>query len=282
MLSKFHNDDIMHIKKIYLRAKDINAMLKYYKEAFGFVLLKEDFNNYYLGPKDGDVLITLIDDPSIETHQTTYGLYHLALLLPSVKDFANFLVHYRKTSYRFVGASDHHVSMALYVEDVEGNGIEVYVDRPSSEWLLRDNEVHMTTFPLDLNEIKREANVDGYTGLPKESIIGHIHLHVYSLANSERFFRELLGFKKTLQYGKDALFLSDAFYHHHIGINTWVRDSNPKPPSKNQLLGYTLYVPKDKLDSLIARLFEGGVDVMSADETYYFYDPNSAFIFIEK
>lgn len=282
MLSKFHNDDIMHIKKIYLRAKDIKAMLKYYKEAFGFVLLKEDFNNYYLGPKDGDVLITLIDDPSIETHQTTYGLYHLALLLPSVKDLANFLVHYRKTNYRFVGASDHHVSMALYVEDVEGNGIEVYVDRPSKEWLIKDNEVHMATLPLDLNKLIREANMDDYSGLPKETIIGHLHLHVYSLTNSERFFGELLGFKKTLRYGKDALFLSDASYHHHIGINTWVKDPNPKLPDKNQLLGYTLHVPKDKFNDFLSRLSSEGVNIMNAEDVYYLYDPNGAFIFIEK
>ncbi len=282
MLSKYHNDDVMHIKKIYLRVKDIKAMLKYYKEAFGFVLLKEDFNNYHLGPKDGNALIILIDDPSIETHQTTYGLYHFALLLPSVKDLANFLVHYEKTNYRFVGASDHHVSVALYVEDVEGNGIEVYVDRPSSEWLLKDNEIHMATLPLDLNKLKNEANINDYTGLPKETIIGHLHLHVYSLTNSERFFSELLGFKKTLRYGKDALFLSDAFYHHHIGINTWVKDPHPKLPAKNQLLGYTLHVPKDKLHDLISRLSLGEVDVMSADDTYYLYDPNGTFIFIEK
>ncbi|MDY0395143.1 VOC family protein [Virgibacillus halophilus] len=118
-----------------------------------------------------------------------------------------------------LGAADHLVSEALYFSDPDGNGIEVYHDRPSNLWQWENRQVSMTTDPLDANDILAEPDI-AWQGLPEHTLMGHIHLHVSDLEEAEAFYVQGLGFRIATTY-PGALFLSTADYHHHIGLNVW-------------------------------------------------------------
>src|SRR5690606_4944413 len=122
----------------------------------------------------------------------TTGLYHFAILLPSRADLSAFLKHIIRAGVQ-LGASDHLVSEALYFSDPDGNGIEVYRDRPSNEWSWSNDQVKMVTDPLDGQGILMESNKE-WNGLPADTVMGHIHLHVSHLDNTEDFYVNGLGF----------------------------------------------------------------------------------------
>ena len=138
------------------------------------------------------------------------------------------------------GFSDHHVSEALYLADPDGIGIEVYRDRPRDQWLGPDGRFHMTLDPLDVEGLLQEADADRraagasssaeWAGLAPETTIGHVHLRVSFIEDSERFYREVLGFDLTQRYGESAIFLSAGGYHHHIAANVWAGIGAPRPP----------------------------------------------------
>jgi catechol 2,3-dioxygenase len=130
------------------------------------------------------------------------------------------------------GFSDHGVSEAIYLSDPDGNGIEIYRDRPRAEWPVRDGALHMGSEPLDVDGLTAEPESSGaFAGLAAGTRIGHVHLHVSRLADAERFYTQALGFDLTQHYAGTAAFLSAGGYHHHVGINTWAGVGAPAPPA---------------------------------------------------
>jgi catechol 2,3-dioxygenase len=127
------------------------------------------------------------------------------------------------------GVADHGVSEALYLADPDGNGIEVYRDRPREQWPVVNGQLRMGADPLDVDEILAEDG-DG-RGLAPGTIVGHVHLHVSHLDEAQRFYVDVLGFEVMQRYGPSALFVSAGGYHHHIGLNTWAGVGAPPPPS---------------------------------------------------
>lgn len=156
----------------------------------------------------------------------TIGLYHVALLLPTRADLARVLRWLIDTGYPLEGAADHGVSEAIYLSDPEGNGIEIYRDKPRQEWPLTDGTLAMVTDPLDVDGLLGEAgtNGSGWSGMPNVTRVGHIHLQVGELERAVRFYRDMLGFEVMQHFGRNAAFLSVGGYHHHIG-------STPGPAS---------------------------------------------------
>jgi catechol 2,3-dioxygenase len=128
------------------------------------------------------------------------------------------------------GAADHGVSEALYLGDPDGNGIEVYRDRPREKWPIVNGRLHMGADPLDLESILAEDTAGDGRGLAATTVIGHVHLHVSRLEEAERFYTGILGFELMQRYGPSALFVSAGGYHHHIGLNTWAGVGAPPPP----------------------------------------------------
>jgi catechol 2,3-dioxygenase len=110
----------------------------------------------------------------------------------------------------------------LYLSDPDGNGIEIYRDRPSGGWVWKDNEVVMDTLPIDFNNLLDELNDDHepWNGFAPGTRIGHIHLHVPELREATRFYVDILGFQIVARM-PGAIFVSTGRYHHHIGLNTW-------------------------------------------------------------
>ncbi|MBI3674724.1 MAG: VOC family protein, partial [Rhizobiales bacterium] len=148
------------------------------------------------------------------------GLFHTAFLLPSRAVLGRWLAHTARTGLALLGASDHIVSEAVYLNDPEDNGIEVYADRAIAEWRRSDGMIEMSTAPLDLDSLVAAGDGKAWTGMPAASFIGHVHLQVGDLAEAERFYAGLFGFDVTYRV-PGATFYSSGGYHHHLATNVW-------------------------------------------------------------
>lgn len=279
-MNQFHTEEVMHVESVLLKVKDKRAMLKFYKDAFGFEILKEEDNIFHLGPKEGKILVSLLEDINSTLSFDNKPLYHFALLLPSRQDLADFIRNYIKTRYPYVGASDHTVSEAIYIEDVEGNGIEIYVDRPSFLWKFNNGSVYMDTRPLDIHSLIKMGKEE-YKGVPKDTIMGHLHLHINNMVEAEAFFVDALGFKKLLKYGNSALFVSDFAYHHHIAFNTWAKSNKEEGHNKSGLYAYTLSVPTKGKEEFIERLMKKGIVTKKDGNKTFIHDVNGTIIYLK-
>ena len=212
------HDAPYHIGAVTLRVRDLPKLTAYYRDAIGLELLREAPGIAELGV-GGTVLVRLVAGAAQPT--SAAGLFHLAILLPSRRDLANWLHHAAVAGVRLEGASDHLVSEALYLSDPEGNGIEIYRDRKRNEWPRRsDGGIAMATERLDLDRLVAEADAGAYAGMPEGTGMGHIHLRVGDTASAETFYHGLLGFDVMVHY-PGASFLSSGGYHHHIAGNIW-------------------------------------------------------------
>jgi catechol 2,3-dioxygenase len=204
-------------------------------------------------------------------------LYHYALLVPTRPDLARTLLRLTETRYPIEGASDHLVSEALYLPDPDGNGIEIYADRPRSAWPARQGRLQMATDPLDVQGLLREVSGNPpWRGLAAGTRVGHVHLHVADLATAEAFYRDLLGLDLVLHFGRSAAFLSVGGYHHHIGLNTWAGEgAPPPPPDAAGLRFFTLALEdRDELDRMVARLAGAGLSPREQDGGLQVRDPS--------
>jgi catechol 2,3-dioxygenase len=168
------------------------------------------------------------------------------------------------------------VSEALYLSDPDGNGIEIYRDRPSTSWEWNNNEVVMTTEPLDAESLLNEGKDVKWEGLPNDTLMGHIHLHVSQIADTGQFYQDGLGFDIVTRYGNQALFISTGRYHHHIGLNTWNGIGAPTPPKSSVGLdSFTLIFPDSVTrDKIIEQLQSIDAPVTKKAGNYITKDPS--------
>jgi catechol 2,3-dioxygenase len=186
------------------------------------------------------------------------------------------LGHLLKSRTR-LGSADHLVSEALYLADPEGNGIEIYRDRPRGEWSFDDGELRMATEPLDLDDLLADAGGEPWSGLPAGTRMGHIHLHVSRLDAAERFYVGVLGFERMTSYRDSALFLAAGGYHHHLGLNTWLGVGAPPPPAGAAGLDhFELILPDEAaLESVVARVREAGLGIERVAGGFLIQDPSA-------
>ena len=235
------------IGAIHLRTGNMARALDFYQHVIGLRVLQQDEAGAWLGASVNVPLLRLDAFPdAVSRPPRTTGLYHFAILLPRRADLAVALRYLTKTGYPLQGASDHLVSEALYLSDPDGNGIEIYADRPRDQWPYRNGSLEMATIPLNVGDLMKEADSIGEPrqALPAASSMGHVHLHVGDLAEAERFYCDVLGFERMMRYGQSASFVSAGGYHHHIGLNTWAGVGAPPPPENAVGLAYvTLRLP---------------------------------------
>jgi catechol 2,3-dioxygenase len=161
------------------------------------------------------------------------GLYHFAILLPERKNLADLLLYLsdKQDKVHFDGLADHEVSEAIYIRDPDFNGIEIYIDRPKSEWkwTVKNNmrQLQMATLHLNTKDLLQQSTDKGWTGMPKDTTIGHVHLHVSNLSKAMKFYHEILGMNLTTTY-PGAYFFAAGKYH-HIATNTWLGTTNILP-----------------------------------------------------
>jgi len=189
----------------------------------------------------------------------TSGLYHVAIRYPSRRELAKVFRRLYHHNTEFQGFSDHLVSEAIYLADPDGNGVELYVDRPRVQWEVKGNQIQMATLPLNLESLVKELRDEDADTDPIDSKtdIGHVHLHVSDLQTADQFYNVLLGFDVTQRSYPGALFLSAGGYHHHIGANVWAGRGVPPPPDDAAgLLSVGIALPSGRSVRELAERFE--------------------------
>jgi catechol 2,3-dioxygenase len=255
-----------------LTVSDVGRARDYYERVIGLRGTEVDNGSAIaLSAGGGPALLELHGDmsaPRLDPSRT--GLFHFALLMPNRRELALALVRIAREGGSLTGAADHLVSEALYLSDPDGNGIEIYRDRPRSDWE-RDGEsgVRMATLPLDLDDIVGELgeDVSGTPAMPAGTVIGHVHLQVRDLESSNAFYAGLIGFDVMQRSYAGALFVSAGGYHHHVGLNIWnSRGASPPDPGSIGLRWFEVVLGDgDELEYVLTRLRAAGVEAGPVD-----------------
>jgi catechol 2,3-dioxygenase len=249
-----------------LTVSDLARSRAFYEEAIGLRASDQEDGTVALAVPDDRPVVELRGDSSTSTlDRRATGLYHLAVLLPSRLDLGFALARLATARWPLDGASDHLVSEALYLSDPDGNGIEIYRDRPREEWQWVDGQLAMSTLPLDVQGVLDE--IQGARAVPplapSATRIGHVHLQVSDLAEAEEFYSGVLGFEVTVRGYPGALFVSAGGYHHHLGLNTWHSRGAASPPvGAVGLRSLEIVLPAGgELERLLTQVREAGIEV---------------------
>ncbi|WP_226037191.1 VOC family protein [Aquibacillus saliphilus] len=276
MEKNFFREPNTYVGHVELVVQDLDRSIKFYKEVIGLDLLEQTSSKAVL-TADGKRALLSIEQPenAMPKQGRTTGLYHYAILVPSRLDLAKILKHFVELNVQ-LGASDHLVSEALYLNDPDGNGIEIYTDRKATSWTWEDNQVVMAVDPLDAEGILAELQGETWEGLPAETVMGHIHLHVAELQKTREFYSDGLGFDVVCQFGTQALFISTGHYHHHIGLNTWNGVGAPAPAENSVgLISFSLVFPSDEVrQEKVVQLQRLGYDVEEDNGVLITEDPS--------
>ncbi|OLC30362.1 MAG: hypothetical protein AUH31_04790 [Armatimonadetes bacterium 13_1_40CM_64_14] len=260
--------DATSIGFVHLTVADLAVAGAFYDEVLGFRLAHQAGPTRYLSSNGSYPFhLVLTGQPGTRPPRRSAGLYHFAILYPSREHLAQALRHLLDVGWPIAGASDHGVSEAIYLADPEGNGIELYVDRPRDRWPTENSSLVMPTRPLQLDGLLALAT-GPWPGMAGGTRIGHIHLRVSDLAHAEAFYSGVLGFAVTVRAYPGALFFAAGGYHHHIGVNIWagshVAASDPASPG---LRTFTVHLPdRAALAQVVRRLHRAGSPLESATD----------------
>jgi catechol 2,3-dioxygenase len=273
--NKIHPDTRLGF--VHLTVSDMERSLDFYEKVLGFKIRQQENGNACLGV-GGDDLLVLTEESGARMVSGRTGLYHFAILVPSRLALAKSLKNLIETESSLQGFADHLVSEAVYLGDPDGNGIEIYRDRPPSDWEYENGTLKMGTEPFDFEGVLAElgSTQQEWKGLPAETVLGHMHLHVSDLSEAQNFYEQVIGFDLVMTAFGSAAFLSAGGYHHHIGINTWngVGASAP-PPGAVGLRYYTVKLPvEDELDLLTKRLVDAQIGFESSNGDILVQDPS--------
>jgi catechol 2,3-dioxygenase len=237
--------DESHLGAVRLQVSDLQRSLQWYQAVLGVEVVSETESTAVLSPKgEAEPLIELREKKGIRAvpRSGLLGLYHYAILLPDRLALGRFIRHLAELGMH-AGMSDHFVSEAVYIHDPDGLGIEVYADRPRSQWKVEDLQLSMTTLPLNARALVEAAGDEKWTGLPKGTVIGHVHLFVGDIDRAADFYHDLVGFDKVVWSYPGALFLSAGGYHHHLGTNIWAAQAPPASDDDAKLIEWEIVVP---------------------------------------
>lgn len=256
-----------------LAVGDLIEMVQFYQRVIGLDVINRSEVSAELGI-DKKPLVILEKKSGGKQFPRSTGLYHLAILLPTRKDLGHWLTHLVSTQYPLDGAGDHLVSEALYLSDPEGNGIELYCDRPREKWEYTENGPRMDTLPVDLESLQADAPDDEFGGLPSGTVMGHVHLKVNNVASAVEFYRDTLGFDLMATL-PGAAFLSAGGYHHHIGVNMWnSRGADPPPADSLGLMAYRIVFSNVEFRrTLLTRLNDLGYPIEKVGTDALLRDP---------
>lgn len=269
----------VNIESVHLRVSDLDSSMAFYRDQLGFVETSKDRGKIaFARSKESQPVLFLSEDKDAGRFPTVPGLYHVAYLYPHRKELARAFRRLYENHWPFQGFADHGVSEALYLADPDGNGIELYADRPRGQWAYENGFLQMKSERLDLQDLLKE--LDGAT--PDQMTdsgvkIGHIHLQVSDIGKAERFYHKLVGFDVTQRDYPGALFVAAGGYHHHVGLNIWNSRGATKPADK--ILGlekFRISIGNQKeFDELRKRLDEAGNVIESKTDSFVSRDSDS-------
>lgn len=248
----------LRVGSVALAVRDLDRMESFYRDVVGLALISRGNGIVRMGVGN-DAFLELLHRPHAPPDDpASAGLFHTAFLLPSRADLGRWLARVRGLRQPLDGAADHLVSEAVYLHDPEGNGIEVYADRPRAQWSWRDGpegrRVEMANRPLDKEGLLNAA-ITPWSGAPDGTRVGHVHLRVGDVAEARRFYADTLGMDLTAAWDA-AAFLSTGGYHHHLAANTWhSAGAGPRDPARAGLASVTLEAAdKGALAGIIERI----------------------------
>ena len=266
----------IYLAEAVLNVKDLARQTAFYTQILGLEVLTQTLEEVLLGA-GGQPLVHLIQTDRTEAVKASYGLYHMAILLPSREDLADVFKHMAELDYPFVGAADHGYSEALYLEDPEGNGIELYRDKPVAEWDIReDGRIIGVTEALSAQEIYEMGRKVEPFQIAPATRMGHIHLSVRDSRAASTFYQKVLELSDKFTI-PSASWIASGDYHHHLAVNEWGGKHLAKREA--QLPGLAYYVvhveKKDNLVAIAERAKEQEVPVtwLSSSE-FEFTDPD--------
>ena len=248
----------LRLGAVHLQVSHLERSSAWYRQVLGLAELAREGDTVHLGASGASEPLVVLEYRAGTTPVrpgSRLGLYHFAILLPDRPALGRFVRHLADRGIR-AGAADHLVSEALYLQDPDGLGIEVYCDRPRVEWQQQGRELQMATDPLDFAAVVASAQGALWTGMPVGTVMGHLHLHVGDLARASDFYSEALGFDRMVWRYPGALFLGAGGYHHHLGTNTWAPGAPTPTALDAKLLEWTIVTP-DAAEAIAAAASAG-------------------------
>lgn len=276
-MSEFHQQPNVFVNHVTIKVQELKRSIPFYKNIVGFQVLEQSETKAVLTANGTTPLLTLEKRGEVVPKlPRTTGLYHFAILLPNRKELGKFINHLTEQRFQITGAANHEISEALYFNDPEGNGIEVYCDTPPSSWRWQNGLIRATNSQLDFESIAADAKGELWTGLPQDTLMGHIHLHVSDIKKAERFYHQGLGLDVVIRMGDHALFFSTGGYHHHIGVNIWNGTGAPQPQINSVgLQNFTINFPNEKAKQTIVQNLQSlQYSVSQIDGNYVTKDPS--------
>jgi catechol 2,3-dioxygenase len=249
----------LQIGTVALKVRDLDRLVAFYRDAIGLAVLAQGPGHARLGAGEA-TLLELEHAPAAKPdNPTEAGLYHTAFLQPTRADLARWVIRAARSRLPLTGASDHGVSEAIYLDDPEGNGVEVYRDRRPEDWRWEGDLVTMTTEPLDLEALAEAAGPDVDHPAADSLRVGHIHLRVGDLGQAEAFYRGIIGLDLTRRR-HGAAFMSSGRYHHHVATNVWrSNDAGARDPDRAGLAWFSFRADPQARAALLARIAEAGL-----------------------
>jgi catechol 2,3-dioxygenase len=261
-----------------LAVADLERSLIFYRDLLGMQVHKNDGQLAQLGTSQ-TVLVELVQqEQAVRPPYNTTGLFHVAFLFPSQRDLARTMLRLFQGGYRVGGASDHLVSQAFYLDDPDGNGIELYCDRPRTEWPMNGKYVAMDTLPLDLEGFFSvlKGDKEPLGAIAEGTSVGHMHLRVSDVAAARHFYTQVVGFDLMQANYPGAAFVAVNGYHHHLGLNEWQsRGASPAPANAVGLrFSRFSFASQAELDALKQRLKEANWPTEEQEGELRFSDPS--------
>jgi len=267
----------VHCGEAALRVRDLDAMVEFYRRVIGLAVIERGEAFAILGV-GREPLLHLVSRPDAPFERPSEaGLYHIAFLMPSRTDLARWLVHVALMRVRLAGFADHNVSEAIYLDDPEGNGLEVYSDRARTAWNWDRGRVTMGSAPLDIDSIVALTTTERstYPPPPDRLRIGHMHLRVGDLTLAKACYQQAVGLEPTMELSSSAAFLSSGGYHHHIAMNVWnSAGAGARDPDTTGLDWFSLKVADSAIiEAQARRLTDAGMAVVAIGNGIETADP---------
>jgi catechol 2,3-dioxygenase len=272
----FANRTPMRVGMVTLRVRRLDPVADFYRDVIGLAVMERSATSATLGAGGVKLLVLEAIPDAAEESKRAAGLYHTAFLMPARKDLARWLVHAAIHRVPLSGFADHRVSESVYLDDPEGNGIEVYADRAPETWKWDGGSVAMATDQLDIDGLLAltDTHTTNYAKAPDDLRIGHMHLRVGDLERADRFYGGAIGFDPTRKRS-GAAFLSSGRYHHHLGINVWQSaGAGPRDDTATGLAWFSLEVATEEiLQAQTLRLRQAGAPAVTIDKGVETSDP---------
>ena len=268
--------DATRLGVVHLTARNLPRLIAFYRDRIGLRVHRETPDFAALGA-GGEDLLHLTGNPDAPRVDRAAGLYHFCLKVEDRRDFARWLAHLVATHTPLAGLVDHRFAEAIYLDDPEGNGVELNWDRPRTEWPDPSVVIRLGNAALDVEGLEDLlTDAAPWEGVPTDTIVGHIHLHVGDLGAAERFYTEVIGFGRVMEMPRQAVFTSAGGYHHHVATNVWKGRGIPAAPDGAAgLTSYTITVPTTAdRDGVVARARAANVTVTETPAGPTLRDPS--------